>query len=77
MRNLLRQRAFSYEDLKQYDRAEADYNTALLIEPLDPCQARLLFFPPRTPRRCAGRFPQGWRTCSDRWRLSFRRGRGL
>jgi tetratricopeptide (TPR) repeat protein len=35
-RNLLRQRAFAYEDLKQYDRAEADYNAALQIEPLDP-----------------------------------------
>jgi tetratricopeptide (TPR) repeat protein len=34
--NLLRQRAFSYEDLKQCDRAEADYNAALQIEPLDP-----------------------------------------
>lgn len=35
-RNLLRQRAFAYEDLKQYDRAESDYNAALQIEPLDP-----------------------------------------
>jgi tetratricopeptide (TPR) repeat protein len=35
-RNLLRQRAFVYEDLKQYDRAEADYNAALQIEPFDP-----------------------------------------
>jgi tetratricopeptide (TPR) repeat protein len=35
-RNLLRQRAFDYENLKQYDRAEADYNAALQIEPLDP-----------------------------------------
>ncbi|WP_454623587.1 tetratricopeptide repeat protein [Bradyrhizobium cenepequi] len=34
-RNLLRQRAFAYEDLKQYDHAEADYNAALQIEPLD------------------------------------------
>ncbi|MGB3042318.1 MAG: tetratricopeptide repeat protein [Xanthobacteraceae bacterium] len=33
--DLLRQRAFAYEDLKQYDRAEADYNAALKIEPLD------------------------------------------
>jgi tetratricopeptide (TPR) repeat protein len=36
MRNLLRQRALSYKDLKQCDRAEADYNAALQIEPLDP-----------------------------------------
>jgi len=36
MRNLLRQRAFSYEDLRQYDRAEVDYNAALQIKPLDP-----------------------------------------
>ncbi|MHC2283057.1 tetratricopeptide (TPR) repeat protein [Bradyrhizobium diazoefficiens] len=35
-RDLLRQRAFAYENLKQYDRAEADYNAALQIEPLDP-----------------------------------------
>ncbi|MDF0517732.1 tetratricopeptide repeat protein [Bradyrhizobium yuanmingense] len=35
-RALLRQRAFAYEDLKQYDRAEADYNASLQIEPLDP-----------------------------------------
>jgi tetratricopeptide (TPR) repeat protein len=35
-RNLLRQRASAYEKLKQYDRAEADYNAALQIEPLDP-----------------------------------------
>ncbi|SNT61613.1 Tetratricopeptide (TPR) repeat [Tardiphaga sp. OK246] len=35
-RDLLRQRAFAHEDLKQYDRAEADYNAALQIEPLDP-----------------------------------------
>jgi tetratricopeptide (TPR) repeat protein len=35
-RNLIRQRAFAYEDLGQYDRAEADYNAALAIEPLDP-----------------------------------------
>jgi tetratricopeptide (TPR) repeat protein len=35
-RNLLRQRAFAYEDLRQYDRAEADYNSALQIEPVDP-----------------------------------------
>lgn len=35
-RDLLRQRAFAYEDLKAYDRAEADYNAALQIEPLDP-----------------------------------------
>jgi len=35
-RNLIRQRAFAYEDLHQYDRAEADYNAALAIEPLDP-----------------------------------------
>jgi tetratricopeptide (TPR) repeat protein len=35
-RNLLRQRAFAYEDLHQYDRAEADYDAALAIEPVDP-----------------------------------------
>ncbi|WP_192736019.1 tetratricopeptide repeat protein [Bradyrhizobium sp. OAE829] len=35
-RNLLRQRAFAYEDLKQYESAEADYNAALQTEPLDP-----------------------------------------
>ena len=35
-RNLIRQRAFAYEDLHQYDRAEADYNAALQIEPVDP-----------------------------------------
>ncbi|MCA1498921.1 MULTISPECIES: tetratricopeptide repeat protein [unclassified Bradyrhizobium] len=35
-RALLRQRAFAYENLKQYDRAEADYNASLQIEPLDP-----------------------------------------
>jgi tetratricopeptide (TPR) repeat protein len=35
-RNLLRQRAFAYEDLRRYDRAEADYNSALQIEPIDP-----------------------------------------
>jgi tetratricopeptide (TPR) repeat protein len=35
-RNLLRQRAFAYEELQQYDRAEVDYNAALQIEPLDP-----------------------------------------
>lgn len=35
-RNLLRQRAFAYEDLHQFDRAEADYNAALAIEPVDP-----------------------------------------
>ena len=33
---LIRQRASAYEDLHQYDRAEADYNAALAIEPLDP-----------------------------------------
>ena len=32
----MRQRAFAYEDLKQYDRAESDYDAALRIEPLDP-----------------------------------------
>jgi tetratricopeptide (TPR) repeat protein len=35
-RNLLRQRAFAYEDMKLYERAEADYHAALQIEPLDP-----------------------------------------
>jgi tetratricopeptide (TPR) repeat protein len=35
-RNLIRQRAFAYEDLHRYDLAEADYNAALAIEPLDP-----------------------------------------
>src|SRR3954469_6672634 len=35
-RNLLRQRAFAYENMKQYEGAEADYNAALQIEPLDP-----------------------------------------
>lgn len=35
-RDLLRQRAFAYEELKQYDRAESDYNAALQIAPLDP-----------------------------------------
>jgi tetratricopeptide (TPR) repeat protein len=35
-RNLIRQRAFAYENLRQYDRAEADYNAALQIEPVDP-----------------------------------------
>ena len=35
-RDMLRQRAFAYENLHQYDRAEADYNAALQIEPLDP-----------------------------------------
>jgi tetratricopeptide (TPR) repeat protein len=35
-RNLLRQRAFAYEDLRQYDHAVADYNAAMQIEPLDP-----------------------------------------
>jgi tetratricopeptide (TPR) repeat protein len=35
-RNLIRQRAFAYEDLRQYDRAEADYNAALQIEPVVP-----------------------------------------
>jgi hypothetical protein len=32
----LRQRAFAYEDLEQYERAENDYDAALEIEPLDP-----------------------------------------
>jgi tetratricopeptide (TPR) repeat protein len=51
MRNLLRQRAFSYEDLKQYDRAEADYNAALQIEPLDPdFYAKRGFYFPRRGR---------------------------
>lgn len=35
-RDLIRQRAFAYEDLHQYDRADADYNAMLAIEPLDP-----------------------------------------
>lgn len=35
-RDLLRQRAFAYENLRQYERAEADYNAALQIEPVDP-----------------------------------------
>jgi tetratricopeptide (TPR) repeat protein len=35
-RNLLRQRAFAYEDLHQYDRAEADYNAALQVDPVEP-----------------------------------------
>jgi tetratricopeptide (TPR) repeat protein len=35
-RNLIRQRAFAFEDLHQYDRAEADYNAALQIEPVEP-----------------------------------------
>lgn len=35
-RDLLRQRAFAYEDLEQYERAENDYDAALKIEPLDP-----------------------------------------
>jgi tetratricopeptide (TPR) repeat protein len=35
-RDLLRQRAYAYEDLHQYDRAEADYNTALQIDPVKP-----------------------------------------
>jgi tetratricopeptide (TPR) repeat protein len=35
-RNLIRQRAFAYESLHQYDSAEADYNAALQIEPVDP-----------------------------------------
>jgi tetratricopeptide (TPR) repeat protein len=35
-RHLLRQRAFAYEDLHQYERAEADYTTALQINPVEP-----------------------------------------
>jgi tetratricopeptide (TPR) repeat protein len=35
-RDFIRQRAFAYEDLHQYDRAEADYSAMLAIEPLDP-----------------------------------------
>jgi tetratricopeptide (TPR) repeat protein len=35
-RNLIRQRAWAYEYLHQYDRAEADYDAALQIEPVEP-----------------------------------------
>ena len=36
IRQLLRARAFAYEDARQYDQAEADYDAMLKIEPLDP-----------------------------------------
>jgi tetratricopeptide (TPR) repeat protein len=35
-RDLLRRRAFAYEDLRQYERAEADFTAALKVEPVDP-----------------------------------------
>jgi tetratricopeptide (TPR) repeat protein len=35
-RELLRRRAFAYEGLRQYERAEANFTAALQIEPVDP-----------------------------------------
>lgn len=43
-RELLRQRALAYEDAQQYEQAEADHNSALKIEPIDPYAWRGFFF---------------------------------
>ena len=60
-RNLIRQRAFAYEDLHQYDRAEVDYNAALAIEPLDP-----------TSTPSAASTSSGAGATTRRWRISAR-----